>query len=98
MTVDFDSLGLEGRWRVRDLWRQKDLGVFSRQYGDKVLAHATHLVRLFPEEGASLRKGLRDVRDNAVYMMYVNKRPIDKPGYSAPVAPPCADCPGRKQR
>ena len=98
VTVDFDSLGLEGRWHVRDLWRQKDLGVFSRQYGDKVLAHATHLVRLFPEEGASLRKGLRDVRDNAVYMMYVNKRPIDKPGYSAPVAPPCADCPGRKQR
>ena len=96
VTVDFDSLGLEGRWRVRDLWRQKDLGVYSRQYGEEVLSHATQLVRLFPEAEAGLRKGLRDVRDNAVYMMYVDKRPIDKPGYSAPSAPPCADCPKRR--
>ena len=98
ITADFDSLGLEGRWRVRDLWRQKDLGTFSGQYSADVLAHATQLVRLFPEQGAGLRAGLRDVRDNAVYMMYADKRPVDKPGYKAPSAPPCAECPREKRQ
>ena len=98
ITVDFDSLGLVGRWRVRDLWRQKDLGTFSSQYTADVLAHATQLVRLFPENGAGLRVGLGDIRDNAVYMMYADKRPVDKPGYKAPSAPPCAECPRAKKQ
>ena len=98
ITADFESLGLAGRWRVRDLWRQKDIGTFSSQYCCDVLSHATQLVRLFPEEGAGLRQGLGDVRDNAVYMMYVNKRPVDKPGYKAPLAPPCAECPRNKRQ
>jgi alpha-galactosidase len=98
ITVDFDSLGLVGRWRVRDLWRQKDLGTFSSQYTSDVLAHATQLVRLFPENGAGLRVGLSDIRDNAVYMMYADKRPVDKPGYKAPSAPPCAECPRAKKQ
>ena len=93
VTVDFASLGIEGRWRVRDLWEQKDLGVFSSAYFADVPAHATRLVRLFPEPGAGLRKGLGDIRDNAVYMMYVDKRPVDKPGYKAPSGYPCAECP-----
>ena len=93
ITVDFASLGVEGRWRVRDLWEQKDLGVFSSAYFADVPAHATRLVRLFPEPGAGLRKGLGDIRDNAVYMMYVDKRPVDKPGYKAPSGYPCAECP-----
>ena len=49
---------MEGRWRVRDLWEQKDLGVFSSAYSADVPVHATHLVLLFPEAGAGLRKGL----------------------------------------
>ena len=93
ITIDFDALGIEGRWRVRDLWRQKDLGIFSSAYHADVEAHATHLVRLFPENGAGLRKGLGDIRDNAVYRMYTNKRTVDKPGYVAPSGPPCAECP-----
>ena len=92
ITIDFKSLGLEGRWRVRDLWAQKDLGTFSDSYGAEVFVHATHLVRLFPEEGAGLRKGLNDIRDNAVYSMYTPKRPIDKPGYQAPTRSPCGEC------
>ena len=98
ITVDFASLGVEGRWRVRDLWEQKDLGVFSSAYFADVPAHATRLVRLFPETGAGLRKGLGDIRDNAVYMMYVDKRPVDKPGYKAPAGYPCAECPRERNR
>jgi alpha-galactosidase len=98
ITADFDSLGLAGRWRVRDLWRQKDLGTFSGQYGADVLSHATQLVRLFPEYGAGLRAGLGDVRDNAVYMVYEEKRSVDKPGRREQSAPPCAECPRAKRR
>ena len=87
VTVDFASLGLEGEWRVRDLWRQKDVGVCSERYSAEVLVHATHLVRFFPQPGAGLRKGLKDIRDNSVYMMYAPVRPVDKPGYVAPKAP-----------
>ena len=93
ITVDFDSLGIEGRWRVRDLWRQKDLGTFSSSYQAEVLPHATQLVRMFPEDGAGLRKGLADIRDNAVYSEYAKVRPVDKPGYKAPDKLPCAECP-----
>ncbi len=93
ITLDFDALGVEGRWRVRDLWRQKDLGFFSRAYTSDVPAHATELVRLFPEAGAGLRKGLGDIRDNAVYRMYQENRTVDKPGYKAPAGWPCAECP-----
>ena len=53
-TIDFASLGLEGHWLVRDLWRQKDLGVYSVQYAADVPGHATHLVRLFPREDGRL--------------------------------------------
>ena len=84
VTVDFASLGMEGAWRVRDLWRQQDVGVTSGSYSAEVLSHATQLVRLFPQRGAGLRKGMRDVRDNSVYMMYAPRRPVDKPGYVAP--------------
>ena len=93
ITIDFDALGLEGRWLVRDLWRQQDLGVYSRQYSADVLGHATHLVRLFPREGGRLAPGVTDIRMNAFYRRYETKRPMDKPGYKAPKGWPCAECP-----
>ena len=96
VTIDFASLGLEGRWLVRDLWRQKDLGVYADHFSSDVLAHATDLVRLFPREGAKLRDGLRDVRDNSVYAHFQDVRPVDKPGYVAPTGYPCSECPRQK--
>jgi len=39
---------LPGTWKVRDLWRQKDLGVFKGEFSAEVPAHATMLVRLSP--------------------------------------------------
>jgi alpha-galactosidase len=42
------DLGLPGRCRVRDLWRQKDLGTFSRQYAVPVPRHGVVLIRVFP--------------------------------------------------
>ena len=93
ITIDFDALGLEGRWLVRDLWRQKDLGIYSVQYSAEVLGHATHLVRLFPREGGRLTPGVTDIRMNSFYRRFEKLRPLDKPGYKTPNGYPCADCP-----
>ncbi len=90
--MDFEALGIEGRWLVRDLWRQKDEGIYGGLYVYEVLGHATHLVRFFPKEGAHLSEGVTDIRMNSVYRQFESVRPIDKPGYKAPQSYPCERC------
>ncbi len=46
--VDWKALGLTGKQRVRDLWRQKDLGVFEAGFGSTVPRHGVVLLRIFP--------------------------------------------------
>ncbi|HRT26309.1 MAG TPA: putative Ig domain-containing protein, partial [Candidatus Saccharicenans sp.] len=46
--VDFEALGLGGgSLRVRDLWRQKDLGTFDGHFEAEVAPHGVVLVRIF---------------------------------------------------
>jgi len=45
---NMDGLKLTGLRRVRDLWRQKDLGLVSDKFGATVAPHGVVLVRLFP--------------------------------------------------
>ena len=49
-TVPFrwSYLKLRGRWRIRDLWRQKDLGEFEGEFGAEVPPHGVVLIRLWP--------------------------------------------------
>ncbi len=42
------NIGVYGKQRVRDLWRQKDLGTFENEFKTKVPAHGVVLVRMFP--------------------------------------------------
>jgi len=42
------ELQIKGKQRVRDLWRQKDLGVFKDRFETMVPRHGVVLVRLFP--------------------------------------------------
>lgn len=42
------ALGITGRWRARDLWRQRELGVFADVYTADVPRHGCVLVRLWP--------------------------------------------------
>ncbi|MFZ5832058.1 MAG: putative Ig domain-containing protein [Planctomycetota bacterium] len=42
----FKSLNLQGRYHVRDLWRQKDLGAFAAAFATDVPAHGVALVKL----------------------------------------------------
>ncbi|MBC8102223.1 MAG: putative Ig domain-containing protein [Cytophagales bacterium] len=46
VTVRFADLKLGGRRSVRDLWRQKDLGVFDGNYHVSVPSHGAALVRV----------------------------------------------------
>ncbi len=44
--VKWEKLGLKGRYRVRDVWRQKDIGDHAHQFTRKVDPHGVILVRL----------------------------------------------------
>lgn len=46
LVVEWSKLGLRGPQRVRDLWRQKDLGVFADRFETKVPSHGVVLVKL----------------------------------------------------
>jgi alpha-galactosidase len=47
VTVNWSDLGIKGRHRVRDLWRQQDLGRFSNEFSAEVPRHGVVLVRVF---------------------------------------------------
>ena len=47
-TFDFKKVGLEGKWKIRDVWRQKDLGEFNGSFATKINHHGVVMVRMFP--------------------------------------------------
>jgi alpha-galactosidase len=47
IAVTFSQLGIEEPQRVRELWRQKDVGVFEDKFEQEVPRHGVALVRLF---------------------------------------------------
>ena len=49
MTVVWQSLSIRKNWRIRDLWRQKDIGKSNEKFTTLVPAHGVVLVRLFPD-------------------------------------------------
>lgn len=48
IAVRWSDLGVQGRQQVRDLWRQRDLGVFTERFTAKVPAHGVVLVKIIP--------------------------------------------------
>lgn len=46
LTAKWSDLGLTGKQTVRDLWRQKDLGEFDREFAAKVPRRGVTLVRI----------------------------------------------------
>ena len=48
VTVKWTDLGVKGKQTVRDLWRQKDLGVFDDEFNSVIVKHGVVLVRLIP--------------------------------------------------
>jgi alpha-galactosidase len=50
ITASWKDLGIAGKQRVRNLWRQEDLGVFERAFSANVERHGTVLVRMWRAE------------------------------------------------
>lgn len=50
ITVGADQLGLTGIHKVRDLWRQQDIGTFEKTFGANVPHHGVVLLKLTPEK------------------------------------------------
>jgi alpha-galactosidase len=48
VTIGWSDLGISGKQSVRDLWPQKDLGVFDQQYAVTVARHGVALLRVRP--------------------------------------------------
>jgi len=48
VTTKWSDLNVKGKARVRDLWRQKDLGTFEETFQAPIPRHGVVLVRLFP--------------------------------------------------
>ena len=46
ITVKWSELGISGKHRVRDLWRQKDVGTFDDEYTIKVPRHGVVMLRI----------------------------------------------------
>ena len=47
-TFDFTKIGLQGKLKLRDVWRQKDLGVFSGSFQAEIRHHGVILLRTYP--------------------------------------------------
>jgi alpha-galactosidase len=52
ISVSWKDLGIEGPHRVRDLWRQKNLGTYKNRFEAKVPRHGVAFVRIFPTSSA----------------------------------------------
>jgi len=46
VTARWDELGIKGRWKVRDAWRQWDFGVYEGWFTQRVNRHGAVLLRL----------------------------------------------------
>jgi alpha-galactosidase len=46
--IDLAALGLKGKWKLRNVWTQKDLGVFSGNYSTTIRHHGVMMLRLYP--------------------------------------------------
>jgi len=52
IAVSWKDLGIEGPYRIRDLWRQKNLGTYKNRFEAKVPRHGVSLIRIFPTSSA----------------------------------------------
>ncbi|MFA9390338.1 MAG: NPCBM/NEW2 domain-containing protein [Prolixibacteraceae bacterium] len=46
--VDFETIGIKGKAKVRDLWSHKDLGTFNKEFSQEIPQHGARLLRISP--------------------------------------------------
>lgn len=47
-TFDFAKVGLKGKFKLRDVWRQKDLGISNGSFVTNIPHHGVVMLRMFP--------------------------------------------------
>jgi len=47
---DFAKVDLPGKWQLRDVWRQKDLGEFEGSFKTEIRHHGVVMLRMFPKK------------------------------------------------
>ncbi len=48
ISATYKDLGITGKWKIRDLWRQIDLGIYSEKVQAEVESHGVLLLKLIP--------------------------------------------------
>jgi len=48
VSVDFASIGIKQKVKVRDLWKKQDLGIFKKEYKQAINPHGAAMFRLTP--------------------------------------------------
>ena len=48
-TFNFEKGGLNDKFRLRDVWRQQDLGEFKGTFDTEIPHHGVVMLRMFPE-------------------------------------------------
>ena len=48
VTILWNDLHISGKQKIRDLWRQKDIGIFNGKYSSKVERHGVVMIRVSP--------------------------------------------------
>ncbi|WP_332367568.1 putative Ig domain-containing protein [Spirosoma telluris] len=49
-TFDFTKVGLTGKYRLRDVWRQQDLGIFAGSFKTDIRHHGVVMLRVYPKK------------------------------------------------
>ena len=49
ISVNWDDIDISGRQKVRDLWRQKEVGQFNDSYESEIPPHGVMVIRLWPD-------------------------------------------------
>lgn len=47
---DFAKVGLQGKFNLRDVWRQKNLGTFNGSFSTEIRHHGVVMLRMFPQK------------------------------------------------
>ena len=49
-TFDFNKINLKGKYQLRDVWQQKDLGSFNNSFKTDIRHHGVLMLRMYPKQ------------------------------------------------
>jgi alpha-galactosidase len=49
-TFDFNKINLKGKYQLRDIWQQKDLGSFNNSFKTDIRHHGVLMLRMYPKK------------------------------------------------